>query len=151
MSGLQFDWGNEHEATCLVTKHRAEIADVVGGTLPESHGLSADTSLGVLSGIVLEYTSGGDQEGELCNCSTLYNVEWLVGLYGNNPQEVGVDHEIGNEDDYGDLLGDAARVLGLLGEDDYERVSIIASDLDRYGIFPTTMAAWIEEIRARLN
>lgn len=69
-------------------------------------------------------------------------VEWLVELYGDNPQEVGVVD--GTEDDYGDLLVDAAHVLGL-GEDGFLLIQDIAASSTS-----TTMAEWIAEIRAAL-
>jgi hypothetical protein len=77
------------------------------------------------------------------------DADWLRGIYGDNPQEVGL--EDGTEDDFGDLINDTLVRLGVsdptaLPEETWERVQDAAGDSQA-----TTMEQWIHDIRYALR
>ncbi len=69
----------------------------------------------------------------------------LTTQWGNDPQRVGA--EDGTEDDFGDLISDAARLLerdpDLMSDEDWMHFQEVAA-----GSRSTTMRAWIEELAA---
>ena len=71
------------------------------------------------------------------------DLEWLRGLYGDNPQLVGDD---GHEDDFGDLINDVVDALGFqidFESDEWQRIVEAASASEA-----TTLEAFAEELQA---
>ncbi len=58
------NWGNTHEGDCDVTKHRDQLWEQLCRDISKS-----GFTYGGLWGSIIEYTAGGDQEVEACNCS----------------------------------------------------------------------------------
>jgi hypothetical protein len=65
--------------------------------------------------------------------------------FGRDPQLVGVDD--GAEDDWGDLVGEAARLLGLdpdaMGDEEWQHFQDVAQECRA-----TTMSAWLAHLEA---
>lgn len=134
-------WQDEHDGACPVTADRTRLADE----------LQADPQNRYLLGALPEYDGGGDQEAEGCTCGAYAKhlvarvAAALEATYGPDPQEVGaVD---GTEDDFGDLVSEAAKLLGrdpdAMGDEDWQHFQDVAVECRS-----TDMAGWVAHLQA---